>query len=60
VIMEPTTAQLKQMYRICQSLTQMYIPVYLITIDRRSKYLLILAGNDIEVTITLEGNVDYP
>jgi hypothetical protein len=58
--MEPTTAQLKQMYRICQSLTQMYIPVYLITIDRRSKYLLILAGNDIEVTITLEGNVDYP
>lgn len=58
--MELTTAQLKQMYRICQSLTQMYIPVYLIPIDRRSKELFILAGNEIEVTITLEGNVDYP
>lgn len=58
--MEPTIAQLKQMYRICQSLTQMYIPVYLITIDWRSKDLFILAGNEIEVTITLEGNVDYP
>jgi hypothetical protein len=58
--MEPTLEQLKQMYRICQSLTQMYISIYLITVDNRTKDLFILAGNDIEVIISSKGEVDYP
>ncbi|WP_445214843.1 DUF6888 family protein [Brasilonema sp. UFV-L1] len=35
--MNPTVEQLQQLYRICQSLTQMYIPIYLITLDKRTK-----------------------
>ena len=58
--MEPTVEQLKQMYRICQSFTQMYIPIYFITLDNRTKDLFILAGNDIEVIISSKGEVDYP
>ncbi|WP_392482026.1 DUF6888 family protein [Nostoc sp. C110] len=34
--MEPTSEQLKQLYRVLTWLTQMYLPIYLVTLDERT------------------------
>jgi hypothetical protein len=47
------------MYRICQQLTKMYTPIYLVTTDRRTGDLIIIAGEEIEVSVNPEGKVNY-
>ncbi|HEY9801959.1 MAG TPA: hypothetical protein V6D25_16485 [Leptolyngbyaceae cyanobacterium] len=47
------------MYRICQQLTKMYAPIYLVTTDKRTGDLIIIAGEEIEVLISPEGKVSY-
>ncbi|HYX15681.1 MAG TPA: hypothetical protein VE944_15195 [Nostoc sp.] len=57
--MEPTAEQKTAMYRICQQLTKMYTPIYLITTDRRTGDLIIIAGEETEISISPEGKVNY-
>ena len=57
--MEPTPEQKTVMYRICQQLTKMYTPIYLITTDTRTGDLIIIAGEEIEASISPEGKVSY-
>ncbi|MBU7581942.1 MAG: hypothetical protein KAF91_03380 [Nostoc sp. TH1S01] len=47
------------MYRICQQLTKMYTPIYLVTTDSRTGDLIIIAGEEIEVSVSPEGKVNY-
>jgi hypothetical protein len=55
----PTVEQTTQMYRICSSLTQMYLPIYLIRVDERTGDLIILAGEETIAVIDKQGEVDY-
>ena len=57
--MRPTVAQTMQLFRICQELTQMYLPIYLVRLDERDNYIYILAGEEIEVRIAPTGQVRY-
>jgi hypothetical protein len=57
--LEPTAEQKTVMYRICQQLTKMYTPIYLVTTDRRTGDLIIIAGEEIEVSVNPEGKVNY-
>ncbi|MGI2906729.1 MULTISPECIES: DUF6888 family protein [Tolypothrichaceae] len=57
--MEPTAEQKTVMYRICQQLTKMYRPIYLITTDSRTGDLIIIAGEETEISISPEGKVNY-
>ncbi len=44
--MKPTVAQAVELYRICQQLTQMYVPIYVVRIDERTGNLVIIAGEE--------------
>ncbi|MBD6620716.1 hypothetical protein FNW02_34390 [Komarekiella sp. 'clone 1'] len=57
--LEPTPEQKTAMYRICQQLTKMYAPIYLVTTDRRTGDLIIIAGEEIEASVSREGKVNY-
>jgi len=37
-------------------LTELYIPIYLVRLDERDQPLIILAGEEIEIVIELNGN----
>ncbi|WP_442945020.1 DUF6888 family protein [Nostoc sp.] len=47
------------MHRICQQLTKMYAPIYLVTTDSRTGDLIIIAGEEIEVSVSRDGKVRY-
>ncbi|MDZ8262475.1 DUF6888 family protein [Nostoc sp. ChiQUE01b] len=57
--MEPTSEQLKQLYRVLTWLTRMYLPVYLVSLDERTDNIVIIAGEETVVVINPEGEVDY-
>jgi hypothetical protein len=57
--MEPTSEQLKQLYRVLTWLTRMYLPVYLVTLDERTDNIVVIAGEETIVVINPEGEVDY-
>lgn len=57
--MEPTPEQKTVMYRICKQLTKMFTSVHIITIDDRTQDLIIIAGEEIEVSISTIGKVSY-
>ncbi len=40
-------------------LTKMYTPIYLVTTDTRTGDLIIIAGEEIEASISPEGKVSY-
>ncbi|MDJ0516498.1 MAG: hypothetical protein QNJ74_09675 [Trichodesmium sp. MO_231.B1] len=42
---------------MCQRITQMYLPIYLVRLDERSDDIFILAGEDIQVLIDRNGEV---
>lgn len=42
---------------MCQNLTSMYLPINLVTIDERTENLYILAGEELEILINLQGEV---
>ncbi|MEH2381534.1 MAG: hypothetical protein V7K27_22040 [Nostoc sp.] len=57
--MEPTSEQLKQLYRVLTWLTRMYLPVYLVTLDERTDNIVVIAGEETVVVINPEADVDY-
>jgi hypothetical protein len=57
--MEPTVEQLKELFRLSYLLTKMLLPVNLVRTDERTGDLVILAGDEIEVTVDKQGRVNY-
>jgi hypothetical protein len=55
--MKPTVEQTMELYKMCQNLTSMYLPINLVTIDERTENLYILAGEELEILINLQGEV---
>jgi hypothetical protein len=56
---EPTSEQLKQLYRVLTWLTRMYLPIYLLTLDERTDNIVVIAGEETVVVINLQAEVDY-
>jgi hypothetical protein len=57
--MKPTVEQTMELFRVCQNLTQMYLPLNLVRLDERTGNVVILAGEEIVIVIDKIGNVDY-
>lgn len=60
--MEPTPPQLRSLYEICYTLTNiMFHPLHIVRLDERTGYLFILAGlqEQIEWVIDKKGRVVY-
>lgn len=55
----PTTAQALTCFDLCQRLTNFYLPVYLVRLNRRIHEVLILAGEETEILIERDGNWKY-
>jgi len=56
---EPTPEQLQQLYRLSYQLTKMLRLISLVTIDDRNGFLVILAGEEIDITVDRQGKVSY-
>ncbi len=52
----PTINQCISCVQICLDLTELYIPIYLVRLDERDQRLIILAGEEIEIVIEVNGN----
>ncbi|MFN8782998.1 MAG: DUF6888 family protein [Pseudanabaena sp.] len=50
-------AQLKTCFLVCQSLSSMYLPIYLVRFDSRYNAIYILAGEETEVLIGGNGEI---
>jgi hypothetical protein len=57
--MQPTMEQLRELFRLSYQLTKMLIPINLVRIDERTDELVILAGDEIEITVDKQGIVNY-
>ncbi len=57
--MNPTVEQLKELFRLSYQLTKMLIPINLVRIDERTDDLVILVGDEIEITVDKQGRVSY-
>ncbi|MEH2057727.1 DUF6888 family protein [Nostoc sp.] len=57
--MKPTNEQAIELFKVCQDLTQMYLPIYLVRLDERTTRIYILAGQNFEVEILPNGRVRY-
>ena len=55
--MKPTIEQAIELYKMCQNLTSMYLPINLVTIDERTQSIYVLAGEELEVLISNKGEV---
>ena len=55
----PTVEQKTEMFRICASLTNMFISIHLIRVYERSGDLIIVAGEEIQAAINKQREVDY-
>jgi hypothetical protein len=53
--MNPTSEQLKTSFILSFWATKMYLPVFLVRIDERTKNVVILAGKEIEIIIYPNG-----
>lgn len=51
----PTAAQALQCFLVCQRLTMFYRPIYLIRLDERKGEIVIVAGEETEITIDRDG-----
>jgi hypothetical protein len=56
----PTSAQTLECFRICQQITQMFLPINIVRLDERTNEIFILAGNEILVLINRQGETRYP
>lgn len=54
---QPTQEQLRESYRVCSNLTNMYLPIQLVRLDQRSEEVYILAGRELEFLIRPNGKV---
>ncbi|MFN5747982.1 MAG: DUF6888 family protein [Pseudanabaena sp.] len=50
-------AQLKKCFLVCQSISSMYLPIYLVRFDSRYNAIYILAGEETEVLIGSNGEI---
>ncbi|WP_442948970.1 DUF6888 family protein [Nostoc sp.] len=55
----PTVEQLKTLFILNFWATKMYLPVFLVRIDERTKNIVILAGQENEIIIYLNGKWRY-
>uniref|UniRef100_UPI00058496BE DUF6888 family protein n=1 Tax=Hassallia byssoidea TaxID=482630 RepID=UPI00058496BE len=55
----PTAQQALKCVYLCQALTTVYKPIYMVRLDKRTGKLFILAGDDIQILISRDGNWDY-
>ena len=55
--MKRTPEQAMELYKMCQNLTSMYLPINLVTMDGRSLNLYILAGEEMEILIDSKSEV---
>lgn len=57
--MEPTTAHLKTLYRVCLMASNLLKPMNVTRLDERSKRIFILVGETIEIEIDIDGGLIY-
>ncbi|WP_198287567.1 hypothetical protein [Rivularia sp. PCC 7116] len=55
--MQPTFEQLKAFYRISVGASNMLVPINLVRLDERTKRLVLLIGETIEIQIRKNGAV---
>ncbi|WP_445236556.1 DUF6888 family protein [Fortiea sp. LEGE XX443] len=55
----PTVEQLKTLFILSFWATKMYLPVFLVRIDERTKNIVILAGEETEIIIYPNGKWRY-
>ncbi|WP_390883533.1 DUF6888 family protein [Kovacikia minuta] len=55
----PTTAQALACFDVCQRLTNLFLPIFIVRLDRRIEQIFILSGEDFQVLIDRDGKVDY-
>jgi hypothetical protein len=55
----PTVAQCLACTELCQKLTAFYISIDLVIIDERTTNLVLLAGEEIQIEITSDGNWEF-
>ncbi len=60
-MLEPTSKQKDELFRLCYLLTSMYTPINLVRVDERTGRLIILAGeqDEFEIIVTKQGRVVY-
>ena len=51
----PTPEQESKCLVLCQNLTSMYLSIHLVRLDERTGNIFILAGEEIEIVITRDG-----
>ncbi|WP_086688183.1 hypothetical protein [Nostoc sp. T09] len=55
----PTQEQIETCFILSYRLTKMYVPIYLVTVDSRTKDVFILAGDETEIIINTNGYWRY-
>ncbi len=56
-MIEPTQAQLRKLYELCQTLTNMMLqPIHFVRLDERTENLFILAGPEETVEFEINPN----
>jgi hypothetical protein len=58
-IILPTAQQALKCVYLCQALTTVYKPIYMVRLDERTGKLFILARDNIQILISRDGNWDY-
>ncbi|MCY7322969.1 MAG: hypothetical protein LH660_14500 [Phormidesmis sp. CAN_BIN36] len=57
--LHPTSRQEARCFILCQNLTALYRPIYLVRLDERAGDVCILAGEEIEIVITRDGEWSF-
>ncbi|WP_058998386.1 DUF6888 family protein [Leptolyngbya sp. NIES-2104] len=55
----PTPRQEAKCILLCMSLTRMYVPIHLVRLDERNRNIILLAGEEIEIYISEDGEWGY-
>lgn len=53
----PTEIQAIRCFMMCQRITNMYLPLYLVRLDERTGNIFILAGEELQVLIDENGEI---
>jgi hypothetical protein len=46
-------------FDICQRLTNLFLPIFMVHLDRRIEQIFILAGEEFQVLIDRDGKMEY-
>jgi len=52
----PTSAQTLTCFIRCQAITTLLMPIHIVRLDERTGNIYILAGEELEITISRDGN----